>query len=93
MELEWDFDSVEVGFVGSLKRGRLAFLKFDNLMYLEVDHVSLGLGSADVDVKGVDDGLPEVLAHGAVPQRGEVDAVEVLLVPEVHLGHNSSKPT
>ena len=55
--------------------------------------MSLGLGSADVDVKGVDDGLPEVLAHGGVSQRGEVDAVEVLLVPEVHLGHNSSKPT
>ena len=31
MELEGDFDSVKVGFVGSLKRGRLAFLKFDNL--------------------------------------------------------------
>ena len=72
---------------------RLTFLKFDDLMYLEVDHVSLGLGSADVDVKGVDDGLPEVLAHGGVSQRGEVDAVEVLLVPEVHLGHNSPKPT
>ena len=47
-------------------------------------------GGADVDVKGVDDGLPEVLAHGGVSQRGEVDAVEVLLVPEVHLSHIGS---
>ena len=32
-------------------------------------------------------GLTEVFAHGRVSKGGEVDAVEVLLVPEVHLRH------
>ena len=32
-------------------------------------------------------GLTEVFTHGRVSKGGEVDAVEVLLVPEVHLRH------
>ena len=55
MELEGDLNSVQVCLVGSLKRFGLELFK-DNIRifkYLEVDHMSLGLGSADVDVKCV----------------------------------------
>ena len=111
MELEGDLNSVQVCLVGSLKQFGLEVFK-DNVeifKYLEVDHMSLGLGSADVDVKCVylggkeittpqqsdvgfrtHNGLTEVFAHGRVSKGGEVDAVEVLLVPEVHLSHIDS---
>ena len=111
MELEGDLNSVQVCLVGSLKRFGLVRFK-DNVeifKYLEVDHMSLGLGSADIDVKCVylggkeittpqqsdvgfrtHNGLTEVFAHGRVSKRGEVDSVEVLLVPEVHLSHIGS---
>ena len=36
-------------------------------------------------------GLTEVFAHGRVSKGGEVDAVEVLLVPEVHLRQTGVK--
>ena len=67
--------------------------------------MSLGLGSADVNVKCVylrgqelksdvvfrtHNGLAEVFAHGRVSKGGEVDPMEVLLVPEVHLNHIAS---
>ena len=51
----------------------------------KVDGVLLSLGEADTDVERVDDGLTEVLGERGVPQRRQVDAVEVVLVPEVDL--------
>ena len=60
MELEGDLDPVQVRLVGSLKRFQVfqrvsGFSKKIMIFqkYLEVDHMSLCLGSADVDVKCV----------------------------------------
>ena len=55
MELQGDLNPVQVRLVGSLKRlGLKAFKEnVDNSHYLEVNHMSLCLGSADVDVKCV----------------------------------------
>ena len=69
MELQRDFDAVEVGFVSCL----------------EVDDVSLGFGRADVDVEGVHDRLPEVLRQSRTSQRRQVHPMEIFLVPEIDL--------
>ena len=69
MELQRDFDAVEVGFVSCL----------------EVNDVSLGFGRADVDVEGVHDGLPEVLRQSRTSQRRQVYSMEIFLVPKVDL--------
>ena len=55
VELKGDLNSVQVCLVGSLRRFGLEVFR-DNIgifQYLEVNHMSLGLGSADVDVKRV----------------------------------------
>merc|ERR1719220_1939381 len=69
VELKRDLNSVKVGLMCSL----------------EVDHVSLSLGGADVDVECVYNGLAEILVHRRVTKRGEVDSVEIFLVPKVNL--------
>ena len=69
VELDGDLDPVEVGLVSCL----------------EVDDVTQGLRGADVDVKSVHNGLPEVLGEGGASEGREVHAVEVFLIPEVHL--------
>ena len=69
VELQRDFDAVEVGFVSCL----------------EVNDVSLGFGRADVDVEGVHDGLPEVLRQSRTSQRRQVYSMEIFLVPKVDL--------
>ena len=69
VELNGDLNPVEVGLVSCL----------------EVDDVTQGLRGADVDVKGVHNGLPEVLGEGGASEGREVHAVEVFLIPEVHL--------
>ena len=52
MKLQRNLNPVQICLVSSLK----------------VNHVSDGLGSADVDVEGVDDGLSEVFFQGFTSQ-------------------------
>ena len=49
----------------------------------EVQCVSDWLGEADGDVKGVDDGLPKVFIQGFIPEMGQVNTMETVLVPAV----------
>ena len=56
MELKRDLNSVQVCLMGSLKRYRFEIFKKNTETfshYLEVDHMSLSLGGADVDVECV----------------------------------------
>ena len=47
--------------------------------------MSLSLSGADVNIESVHNWLSEVLSESSTPQRGEIDPVEILLVPEVDL--------
>ena len=47
--------------------------------------MSLSLGGADVNIESVYNWLSEVFSECGAPEGGEVDPVEVLLVPEVDL--------
>ena len=47
--------------------------------------MSLSLSGADVNIESVHNWLSEVLVERCTPQGGEIDPVEVFLVPEVDL--------
>ena len=47
--------------------------------------MTLGLGSADVDIKRVNDGLSEIFGQSCTSQGGKIHAMEIFLIPEIHL--------
>ena len=52
--------------------------------------MTLGLGSADVDIKRVNDGLSEIFGQSCTSQGGKIHAMEIFLIPEIHLNYNIS---
>ena len=69
VELDWNFNPVKICLVSCL----------------EINDISLCLGSTDVDVESVNNGLSEIFCQSCASQGRQVDTVKILLVPKVNL--------
>lgn len=51
---------------------------------MKIYNVSDGFGSANSNIKGINNGLSKILFHCSTSQATQIDTVEALLVPESH---------